>query len=698
MVSPVDKNGGDVAGEGVSVIAAADGSAVAYMARGSFGDTIGSGIVGQTQYVARRGADGWWSHGIAPTPNHEVQMGGLAFDTVVTNFSDDVRRAVVSAFDLPAVVGEVSDTNNLYSLDTLTRDLRLISVAPVGPYDAFVFFGDFLFPTFGGVSRDSRHIAFKACAHLLTGVPGTGDVTCQDGGISSVYEWDDGTLRLVSILPEGTVAPGGAVLAPERYRETVSPDGSRVLFMSPPSGGQLYARVDHERTVWVSEPETRDASPAPEAVLLQQVTGDSRHIIFTTTSRLRDEDTNDGSDLYLYSDSAEPGDDSNLTLITNTGDVNPEPGAGTAVIGSSDDAREVYFYSGGQILLWTGDATRVVASNVEMDLRTQLHLSATVSSPGAGRVTPDGEHLAFMVSGTISSGGPNPLVGTSNGYRQLYLYDKGSDQLRCVSCPSNGAATATASVIPDVTAMWPRANIRGTRPSFLSSDGEVFFSTAAPLVMEDVNGVTDAYAFDPASGEASLVSTGKGAAPAAFVDASATGDDVFFVTRQRLVKADRDEFVDLYDARVGGGFADAAEPAAPCVGDVCQGAAAPGPDKATLGSLAFEEDGSRSQGEARFRLLRFRNLSGGHAMLGLKTAAPGTIRWSGRGLRLGSRKFARAGRHGIRLTLTPVARGRLVHHGAIHVRVRLSFAAVSGSKSVRTTSLTFKSSSSKKGR
>ena len=70
-----------------------------------------------------------------------------------------------------------------------------------------------------------------------------------------------------------------------------------------------------------------------------------------------------------------------------------------------------------------------------------------------------------------------------------------------------------------------------------------------------------------------LISTGKDDYPSFFADASANGDDVFFFTREGLVGQDKDELLDVYDARVGGGIA-AQNPLAvlPCEStDACHG-------------------------------------------------------------------------------------------------------------------------------
>jgi hypothetical protein len=82
-----------------------------------------------------------------------------------------------------------------------------------------------------------------------------------------------------------------------------------------------------------------------------------------------------------------------------------------------------------------------------------------------------------------------------------------------------------------------------------------------------------------------LISTGKSDWASIFADASADGNDVFFITRQGLVGQDQDELLDVYDARVGGGIAaqNAATPV-PCEStEACHG---PGPGTAAEESAA----------------------------------------------------------------------------------------------------------------
>jgi len=66
-------------------------------------------------------------------------------------------------------------------------------------------------------------------------------------GVENLYEWDEGALRLVSVLPDGTAVPGSLAPIPStvtpptpEHQGVVSSDGSHVLFTY---GGALYDRI-----------------------------------------------------------------------------------------------------------------------------------------------------------------------------------------------------------------------------------------------------------------------------------------------------------------------------------------------------------------------------------------------------------------------------------------------------------------------
>jgi hypothetical protein len=84
-----------------------------------------------------------------------------------------------------------------------------------------------------------------------------------------------------------------------------------------------------------------------------------------------------------------------------------------------------------------------------------------------------------------------------------------------------------------------------------------------------------------------LISSGRSAEGASFVDASADGSDAFFLTDGSLVPSDPGG-VDLYDARIGGGFP-VPEVPLPCVADACQPIPAP-PDDPTPGTALYRSE------------------------------------------------------------------------------------------------------------
>jgi hypothetical protein len=86
-------------------------------------------------------------------------------------------------------------------------------------------------------------------------------------------------------------------------------------------------------------------------------------------------------------------------------------------------------------------------------------------------------------------------------------------------------------------------------------------------------------AYSPANqGCIYLISTGTSKYPSFFVDASTSGDDVFFLTRDQLVGQDTDQLQDAYDARVDGGLPSQNQPPAiPCENEGCKNEAGPPP-------------------------------------------------------------------------------------------------------------------------
>jgi hypothetical protein len=206
---------------------------------------------------------------------------------------------------------------------------------------------------------------------------------------------------------------------------------------------------------------------------------------------------------------------------------------------------------------------------------------------------------------------------------EVYEYDAQTAGLVCASCNPTGArpighlagtANSTRS-LPDLNSVWTGKWVAGStpdwvefkdgyalyQPRYLSDDGRLFFDVSDALVPQDINGTEDVYEYEPvgvggergclgddstydagSAGCISLISGGTGEDESVFADASATGDDVFFVTAERLVGSDIDKAYDMYDAHVCSAGSPCPSAAAavppPCeTADSCRAAASPQP-------------------------------------------------------------------------------------------------------------------------
>lgn len=624
MVSPTEKNGQDVIPNSFKTVAATEGSGVAYVAVGAFGDVKGTAT--DVQYVARRtgaaGTAGWATTAVNP-PGQSLTLLPLlrgaapSFEAFTPDLRDGIFRSWRSLTDAPNVAGTMND----YRLRDLeagqtSAELLSASAAPL-PSPRFRAWQS----RFAGASEDLTHVILQSPWNL------TGDGSFSLEG--DLYEQVEGLgLRRVGRIPSGPgsecddslpgsecveAPPVQAGLPPtllaggsEYSSGMISADGSRILFKAPAAApgetqGTIYMREDGERTYQLNASE-RTSPASPQAAQLWGMSEDGSRVFFTTGESLVQEDEDGGSgDLYMYEAGKPAGHRLTLLSTDETGD----PGEYvSSVVGSSGDGNYVYFVSGGQLVagepsgvgqglyLWHDGQISYIGAFEDVNV-ANLNTPATTwqfaTTAKTSRVTPDGRHLLFMSTTDAGFAGRGGYPGGydhgscgSFGCRELYLYSAESGRLACVSCNPAGAADpeypgdAVIDVLPGVSATPYMMH----ESHALSDDGRhAFFSTAESLLPEDTNGKFDAYSYDVATGALHLISSGTDEADSYFMDASADGSDVYFLTRQQLVGWDNDSSYDLYDARVGGGFAEPAPVPAPCEGESCLPAtqAAPAP-------------------------------------------------------------------------------------------------------------------------
>jgi hypothetical protein len=582
LVSPPEKSGADVLIDSARTRAAAAETpdlpmAATFASLSAFGDQGGTGVA--NEYMSIRdgtpGTSGWATHGIFPALR-PVGFGGVLHggDPLWLGLSPQLNSGV---FRSPNPLTNAPDVENIINLYRRT-DLRepgpgtyqLLSGCPLCA-------GTPLPPTpqsippafFASASDDFSHVTFESRDPLVTGAT---------AGNTNLYEWDEGTLRFVGILPDsacgsppcyaGTSTAGQDEPGSHHSPHTISADGSRVIFTAEydsESRGNLYERIDGIETVQLnaSEREPCFAEPAHEgcspAGTYQDASTDGTRVFFTGSQSLTEDApaTCGGACLYMWS-AAPDAEGHHLTLISADHEPADQSGPVEGVIGTGGDGHYVYFIQGGQdvagqpsvvgegLYEWHDGTTSYIGANTNSYDRVPNDYSL---GPPNARVTPDGRHVLFS-----SDTGAGPTGYDSNGDLELYLYSADTHRLQCASCRPDGTL-ATGNAITGVRDFTGGANTSVYLNRALSPDGRyVFFSSTDALLPRDTNGVADAYEFDSPTGTLHLLSSGTSPEPSYFMDASADGHDAFFLTRQRLLGWDGDQNNDLYDARIGGGL------------------------------------------------------------------------------------------------------------------------------------------------
>jgi hypothetical protein len=223
-----------------------------------------------------------------------------------------------------------------------------------------------------------------------------------------------------------------------------------------------------------------------------------------------------------------------------------------------------------------------------------LHSFSPISLEPAkhtAQVTPDGDQLVFMSTAAVT-GIDNTDAVSGKADAQVFRFDATSGQLACISCNPTGARPKGRNIADLGQPFWAAGRLPLIQTQLypvtraISSDGKrVFFQSFDRLVPSDNNGVQDVYEWEAvgapgceeggpgfsatAEGCVSLISSGEDPVGAEILDVDPSGDNVFFNTQASLVPQDPG-LVDIYDARVGGGFLPPAKPAPPCEGEACQ--------------------------------------------------------------------------------------------------------------------------------
>jgi hypothetical protein len=561
MVSPPDKGGGAVAAPGAlfgggDLQAAGAGGAFTYGSATAFGGAHGAPPA--SQYIARRTGSGWVSENVSP-PIESAAYGDLPDGVPYRLFSDDLGHSLLFGglpcrgalpgcpAPNPALPGSGAPAGYMayYLRDSAGGAFAsLLSAAELAhsSVSAEHFEVDLVAAT-----PDLAHVVLSSCAALTanaTEVP-AGPGEC-DPAKQNLYEWSAGALSLLNLLPGDVTGTPGAQIAASLG--AVSANGARV-YWSDPVAGKLYLRDGGVTKLLDEGGGSFEAASTNGAVAF-----------FTKAGHL-----------FRYDAAADTSSD-----LTPAGGV-------AGVLGVADNGAYVYYQDAAGLQQWHEGSIAQIAPGPDVALASDYPPSI-----GTARVSFDGAHLAFL-SDLGLEGHDNVDAKTGKPDTELYLYGPplggGVSRLACASCNPTGER-------PKGPASIPGALVNGSpvsyKPRALTSGGNrVFFTSSDALLIGDSNSRPDVYQWEAqgvgscarAPGCLGLISKRGGAS---FVDASADGADVFFLTDESLLNADPGS-IDLYDSRVGGGFPEAQTPIA-CIADACQALPSP-PDDPTPGTL-----------------------------------------------------------------------------------------------------------------
>jgi hypothetical protein len=557
--------------------------------------------------------------------------------TVLTSttqaISADFTQAMVVS-NLALAPGGIEDGGNIYIEDVETGDYTFVGGAPGSDaFNSMAALGYF-HTVYMEAAPDFSWIVFNSLTPLAPGVTG-----------SAMYKWSrDGGLEVVSRLPDDSIASSIQVPGPYLQKiRAVSEDGDTVYF----NGDGIYRRSGGLTTA-VSVSQIPGDPDTPQPGILDGISKDGRYAFFRTFWRLTsDTPSEPQASVYRYD-----AQDGSLEYVGAAFDASENHGWGV-----SDDGQATYFSNGSGTYAWKEGVTHQVTSATDF-ARSGVQVYSS----------PNSRYMAYRVVADAT----------------VHLYDAEQEEDFCVSCgPGDDSGETPAGV----------RTINNQGPEVVNDQGEMFFETANPLLADDHNTAYDVYMYR--DGQLTLISPGKGPYNARFGTATPDGSDVFFTTEEALVPGDVDRNVDVYDARIGGGFSEAGVTRPECEGEACR------PPIGRPPALKSSK-GGESAGQPKFAISNLRPLSsadrkklarGGTARLRLSVSRPGAVTVTGKKVDGSSVKAKKAGAIGVPFSLTKSALGELRDKRKLRVKLSVRF----GDASPKVVHLTLDAVAPKKG-
>jgi hypothetical protein len=460
--------------------------------------------------------------------------------------------------------------------------------------------------TTNAISSDGTKVFFESPPTFAGGGGGAEGV-----GAAHLYMRDLSNNTTTPI--DNPSAPGGA-----QY-EGASQNGSLVFFTSSEGLGgntntdnELYEfNTATKSVVPISEGNTATADG--DVLGVTAISNDGSHVYFVATGMLAANKNAEGvsaisgqPNLYVYNTTAPAASATTFIATLSQWDVQScvpncvTNGSGAVLTSEPDLDRPAIPTADGSVLAFDSNAqlTKYADGTPQNPAGPATTLTADASS-GDNSITVLSTkgfkqyHFVYIQTATISeevaiASIPNsttldlrsPVTSSHSAGDtvtqlapfQIYRYATADGSLTCISCdPEGGTSIGSATFGDSAGGTYEPA---GQAVAMNSTGSQIFFDTPDPLVPQDTN--TGAFpggfgsltlsrdVYEWENGTRSLISDGTTSTGAVLGGTTPSGTDVFFQSLAQLVPQDTDAYDDIYDARVGGGFA-----APPGPGPVC---------------------------------------------------------------------------------------------------------------------------------
>jgi hypothetical protein len=560
---------------------------------------------GSAKTIYLREADGGY-RALVTSGNVAPGAKGGGFGVSFVSASPDLSHVVLASSEA-LVTGAPSEQGELY--EWTAGQLQLVSILPDGkpltrpagsPFPAYAQLGDYGSED-TGVTRDA--------------ISDDGTRIVWEGSMSGAlhyYMRDMARKETLQIdaADEGLPEVQGA----EHYRTASSTD-SRVFFTSA------------RRLTAASRLQPEGTAGNPEDLYVFETTsGQGEALAGKLTDLSVDANSDEGAGVQQVIGASEDGSYVYFVaggLLGDAASHGAEGGHYLYVVHYEEGSRS-----------WT--APKFIAALSSEDSPTWANGNQQSLSEMTARVSPNGRYMAFMSDESLT-GYDNRDANSGVPDEEVFLYDGSSGRLVCASCnPTGGRPVGMLDgergeyderLVNFSQGNWQDRWLAGNIPGwtnkdtgsalyqsrYLSDSGRLFFNSNDALVPADVNGKEDVYEYEPVGvggcqapgygqsasvvysepvgGCVGLISAGTSSEESAFMDASESGGDVFFLTQSRLSPADYDTSIDLYDDHE----CTASEPCAPVpplmpppctTGDACK--PGPTPQPTLFGSPSSE--------------------------------------------------------------------------------------------------------------